>query len=215
MEVIFIISFCKLSNTYDSFIPSTIRQWNSLDPSLRNVDSIAKFQTELRKRKDISQVPKHYEIGPRKLNIILTQLRCYASFLNYDLSQAYIVSDPSCRCGANREDSYHFFFDCSHYSNITHTLLQNLNWLHNCCVLDLKLLTCGNPTLSYEQNEIIFKYVFEYIKRSERFLAVLFTKRTIAHIITTNPSLSFLSSFSVQSTYINVRNIYIHACSIK
>jgi hypothetical protein len=62
--------FCRLSNTYDSFIPSTIRQWNSLDPSLRNVDSIAKFKAELRKRKDISQVPKHYEIGPRKLNII-------------------------------------------------------------------------------------------------------------------------------------------------
>jgi hypothetical protein len=50
------------------------------------------------------------EIGPRKLNIILTQLRCFASFLNYDLFQVNIVSDPSCRCGANREDSYHFFF---------------------------------------------------------------------------------------------------------
>ena len=97
--------FCRLSNTYDSFIPSTIRQWNSLDPSLRNVDSIAKFKAELRKRKDISQVLKHYEIGPRKLNIILTQLRCFASFLNYDLFQVNIVSDPSCRCGANREDS--------------------------------------------------------------------------------------------------------------
>ena len=58
---------------------------NSLDPSLRNVDSIAKFKTELRKQKDISQVPTHYEIVPRKLNIILTQLRCFASFLNYDL----------------------------------------------------------------------------------------------------------------------------------
>jgi hypothetical protein len=34
------------------------------------VDYIAKFKAELRKRKDISQVPKHYEIGPRKLNII-------------------------------------------------------------------------------------------------------------------------------------------------
>jgi hypothetical protein len=63
------------------FIPSTIRQWNSLDPSFRNVDSIAKFKAELRKRKDISKVPKHYEIGPRKLNIILTQLRCFASYM--------------------------------------------------------------------------------------------------------------------------------------
>jgi hypothetical protein len=47
---------------------------------------------------------------------------------------------------------------------------QNLNWLPNYCALDLTLLTCGNPTLPYEQNEIIFKHVFEYIKRSERFL---------------------------------------------
>jgi hypothetical protein len=43
------------------------------------VDSIAKFKNELRKRKDISQVPTHYEIGPRKVNIILTQLRCFAN----------------------------------------------------------------------------------------------------------------------------------------
>ena len=137
------------------------------------MDSIAKFKTELRKRKDISQVPKHYEIGHRKLNIILTQLRCFASFLNYDLFQVNIISDPSCRCGANREDSYHFFFfSCSHYTNMRQTLFQNLSWLPNYCVLDLTLLTCGNPTLSYEQNEIIFKHMFEYIKRSERFLVV-------------------------------------------
>jgi hypothetical protein len=47
----------------------------------RNVDFITKVKTELRKRKHISQVPKHYEIGPRKLNIVLTWLRCFASFL--------------------------------------------------------------------------------------------------------------------------------------
>jgi hypothetical protein len=86
-----------------------------------------------------------------KLNFILTQLRYFVSFSNYDFFQVNIVSYPSCRCGANREDSYHFFFDCSHYSNIRHTLFQNLNWLPNYCVLDLTLLTCGNPTLSYEQ----------------------------------------------------------------
>jgi hypothetical protein len=117
-------------------------------------------------------VPKHYEIGPRKLNIILSQLRCFASFLNDDLFQVNLVSDPSCRCGANSGDSYHFFFDCSHYTNMRHTLFQNLNWQPNYCVLDLTLLTCCNPTLSYEPNEIIFKHLFEYIKRSERCLVV-------------------------------------------
>jgi hypothetical protein len=44
--------FCRLSVTCDSFIPSTIRQWNSLNPSLRNVESIAKFKTELRKQRE-------------------------------------------------------------------------------------------------------------------------------------------------------------------
>ena len=49
-------------------------------------------------------------------------------------------------------------------------LFHNLSWLPNDSAIDLRLLTSGNPILSNEQNEIIFKYVFEYIKRSERFL---------------------------------------------
>jgi hypothetical protein len=35
-------------------------------------------------------IPRHYSYGPRKLNIILTQLRCDASFLNYDLCKVKI-----------------------------------------------------------------------------------------------------------------------------
>jgi hypothetical protein len=61
-------------------IPPTIQSTTvyplRINPSLRNVESIAKFKSELRKQKDIRQVPKHYEIGPRTLNIALTQLRC-------------------------------------------------------------------------------------------------------------------------------------------
>ena len=62
------------------------------------------------------------------------------------------------------------FFDCSDYANIRYNLFHNLSWLPNDCVIDLKLLTSGNRILSNEQNEIIFKHVFEYIKRSERFV---------------------------------------------
>jgi hypothetical protein len=73
----------ELSLTCDSFIPSRIGQWNSLNPSLRNVEYISKFKTELRKQKDIRQVPKHYETGHRKLNIALTQLRCFAKHFQF------------------------------------------------------------------------------------------------------------------------------------
>ena len=55
----------------------------SVDISVRNVDSLKQSKTELR---NLDQhrphiVPKHYLYGPRKLNIVLTQLRCSASFL--------------------------------------------------------------------------------------------------------------------------------------
>ena len=43
-----IIPYCRLSLTTDSFIPSTIRKWNSLDNSVRNVYSLKQFKTELR-----------------------------------------------------------------------------------------------------------------------------------------------------------------------
>ena len=33
-----------------------------------------------------------------------------------------------------------------------------------CYALDIKFLTCGNVILTYEQNCIIFKHVFDYIK---------------------------------------------------
>ena len=54
-----------------------------------------------------------------------------------------------------------------------YTLCQKiLSWLPIDCVLGLKLLTSGNPTLSNEQNKIIFNHMFECIKRSERFLII-------------------------------------------
>jgi hypothetical protein len=103
-------------------IPTTIRQWNSLDPSRRNVNYIAKLKTEFRKRKGISQAPKHYEIEPRKLNIILTQLRCFASFINYDLFQVNIVSKPSCYW---TKGSYIISW-CQHFDNVT---IATMTWL--------------------------------------------------------------------------------------
>ena len=138
---------------------------------------------------------------------------CFVFELRFVPSKYSLRSVFSLRCQSRRLLSFLLrLFPLFKYKTYC-TLFQNLNWLPNYCVLDL-----GNPTLSYEQNQIIFKHVFEYIKRSERFLVVQqFTERKIAQIITTNPSLSFLSSFSVfvQSTHINARIIYIHACSIK
>jgi hypothetical protein len=55
-------------------------------------------------------VPKLYYYGPRKLNVILTQIRCTASFLNHDLHKVHILSSPACSCGVPQENANHFFF---------------------------------------------------------------------------------------------------------
>ena len=112
------------------------------------------------------------DFGPRKLNIVLTQFRCSATFLSYDLFKVNIISNPSCSCGAIREDSYHYFFECPLYNGIRNDLLNCLDWLPNDCHLDLNLLIFGNSTLTNEQNELVLKKVFDYIRKSERFLIV-------------------------------------------
>jgi hypothetical protein len=110
-----IIPFCRLSITNDSYIPSTIRQWNNLDLSITNVGYIPHFKSELKKLSNSYSVniPKYYSHGPRKLNIVRTQFRCSATLLNYDLLKVNIISNPPCSCGAIQEDSYHYFFECS------------------------------------------------------------------------------------------------------
>jgi hypothetical protein len=124
-----ILPFCRLSSTRDSFISSTTKMWNSLNNTIRNVDTLSKFKSELKKIDETENhaVPKHYFYGPRKLNIILTQLRSSASFLNYDLFRVGIVSDQSCRCGAALENLKHFFFNCPIYLQARTTLIDNIN----------------------------------------------------------------------------------------
>ena len=169
-----IIPFCRLSITIDSYIPSTIRQWNNLDLSIRNVGSLPHFKSELKKMSNSYSVhiPKYYSYGPRELNIVLTQFRYSATFLNYDLFKVNIISNPSCSCGAIREVPYYYFFECPMYNGIRNDLLNCLDWLPSGCHLDLNLLIFGNSTLTNEQNELALKKVFDYIRKSERYLIV-------------------------------------------
>ena len=56
--------------------------WNSLNNTIRNIATLSKFNSELKKIDETENhaVPKHYFYCPRKLNIILTKRRSSASF---------------------------------------------------------------------------------------------------------------------------------------
>ena len=91
-----IVPFCRLSSMNSSFTPS-VREWNKLENSVRNLDIPLKFKRALSNNaNEINIVPKHFMYGPRKLNVILTQLRCSASILNNDVFKLNIVSSPKC-----------------------------------------------------------------------------------------------------------------------
>jgi hypothetical protein len=54
-----------------------MKMWNSLNDTIRNVDYISKFKSELKKIDETENhaVPKHYLYGSRKMNIMLTHQR--------------------------------------------------------------------------------------------------------------------------------------------
>ena len=131
-----IVPFCRLSLTRDFFVPATVREWNSLNLSVRNLDTL---YLNLKRQSAVqSQCQFRDTIGPRKLIIILTQLRCNASFLNYDLCKANILSNASCSCGAPCENSHHFSFDCDKYTDNREILFNSLNWLPSNINIDCK-----------------------------------------------------------------------------
>jgi hypothetical protein len=139
--------------------------------SVRNVDTLSKFKKAI--RSSISMpIPRHYYYGPRKLNIILTQIRCNASFLKYGECKVKMLSNASCNCGAPCEISHHFFFDCDKYTDNREILFNSFNWLPSNINIDVNLLTKGSDLLTYQENITIFKHAFKYIKDSKIFTIV-------------------------------------------
>jgi hypothetical protein len=120
------------------------------------MDSLSNFKNALRINSQSSKisVPKLYYYDPGKLSVILTQLRCTASFLNHDLYKVSILSSPACSCGAPQEYADFFFFVCTKYSEIRNDLFLNIINLSQ--LINTSLLTSGSETLNFAENCFIF-----------------------------------------------------------
>ena len=149
---------------YNSFLPSTLRQWNNLFIETRQLNSQNSFKCFL--KEDKRTVPKYYFYGVRKAQILHTRLRMGCSSLNLDLFLKNITDSPMCQCGSI-ENTQHFFFHCNFYQR-QHTILLNSAAIYHTPTLNLFLN--GDPSLSKAAiNEGIFKHVHEYILDSKRF----------------------------------------------
>ena len=86
--------------------------------------------------------------------------------------------NPLCSCSLEVESTVHFFLHCHSFVNIMNTLLNKLNSIScditNCLDGSLtKLILCGNPKLSFQQNSDIINASIENIINSKRFLCSL------------------------------------------
>lgn len=114
VRILLFLYRCRLSLGNESCITSTRRQWNSLDIAVRNDKSIHRFKTALKRSNSgmIKTLPKYY--GP--------PMRCFASFPSIWSFQSKYCDKVCCQCGANREDSFHFCFECPSYSTTSRIL---------------------------------------------------------------------------------------------
>ena len=96
-----------------SYIPATTQFWNNLDDCIKDLTSKESLKQILKRNKPNTK--SYYNIGKKKLNIILARIRMECSELNHHLFTMNIIDNPLCTCGRN-ETTNHFL------SNVHNTI---------------------------------------------------------------------------------------------
>ena len=166
----------------DSFLPSVIRQWNQLPIDIRNIETLPKFKSTLKKTLlSVDYVPPYFSHGDRFANICHTQLRLSHSRLNSHLFRVNIVPSAACTCGTPSETTEHYLLYCPLYAAPRIQLLYGIRDIvapgvhpnlltHLDSLYLVDLLLNGNPELGNDTNLLIFSCVQRFIVQSRRFL---------------------------------------------
>ena len=150
---------------YHSFVPSSIRLWNSLNLDIKQSTTIASFKSKLVQLCQIKKVP-YYCYGPRQLNIALTRLRLNCSSLNSYLHRIGVMGTPACSCGARCETTHHYFLQCLIYETQRRQLDTTISVL---APFTLSTVLYGSHLCSLKENKTIVEAVYKFIKESKRF----------------------------------------------
>jgi hypothetical protein len=119
------VPFASTEKFKKSFLPSTIKFWNTLPEQLRNSSSVDSFRNNL--TRDLFYVPpanKLFNLGDRYLNILHTRLRLKNCALNYYLYLMNCIESPSCICGEFKEDVTHYLMFCPCFAALRDSMLS-------------------------------------------------------------------------------------------
>ena len=141
-----------------SFIPSVVKQWNSLseDKRLNACDGV-KIEKKL-----------YYYEGNRDVNIKHAQLRMQCSKLNAHLFALHVIDSPHCSCGNIREDCNHYLFHCPLFNVHRQEMFLSLRHIIPHQNIDVDILLFGSNTVDVNVNNSIMKAVHTFIVESDR-----------------------------------------------
>ena len=148
---------------YNSFLPSVVREWNSLPHSSRNAATLESFKMSLN-MDTVNKLPYYY-IGERLGQIYHARLRTQCSSLNEPLFWKGISTETNCVCGAV-ETTKHFLLECTAFNEFRQEMF---NEIRSFCIPTLDYYLYGWDAPSDQHNSGIFKSVQKFIIRSKRF----------------------------------------------
>lgn len=148
---------------FNSFLPSTLREWNSLEQSVRDSATLGSFKWKLSATRNVPPVYFDNTQVSRKAQVLHSRLRLECSSLNQHLHKKNLVDNPFCACGMV-ESSSHFLLSCVRYNHIRQHYFSTLQH-----PLTVSILLNGIPTETVERNNFIFRQVQLYILASKRF----------------------------------------------
>ena len=151
------------SQYFSSFLPSTIREWNTLPEEQRNARTVASFKYQL--NQPSSFIPKLYFVRERQTQILHTRLGTKCSSLYYYIFLRNLTDLPFCRCGSI-ENTEHYLLQCRLYQQPRDEMLNSVSQL---CHVKLDVLLSGDSSFSVDINSKIFLIVQKFIKDPKRF----------------------------------------------
>ena len=173
----------RLVISYNSFIPKTVRDWNSLfiaywqiedtNTSIQNASSLDSFKARYKKE----YLRTLYKLDHEGGNIHQTRLRLGLSHLRAHLFSHNLIDDPTCQfCNLEPETTDHYILRCPTYNNVRVRFLmgianllvpQYVAGLDDNMIVDLFLF--GDNTLDIEINKQLFIMAQTFLVDSKRF----------------------------------------------
>jgi hypothetical protein len=177
------VPFYRKKYCFNSFLPKTVREWNTLPAEIKSSDTLHTFKTKLKLH---LYCPKNklyrFDIGVGSIH--LCRMRMGLSALNFHRFTYNFIDNPKClNCNSSCEDVYHYMLSCPRYAAERSILLTQLAQLYPLYIQNdelvesvtmrrsfLKSIVYGESELNYEQNVCVLNHVKTYITNTKRFI---------------------------------------------